>query len=49
VGPQDQAVIDGYVASARRALGEAVVAEEWKRGASWTRDQAIAATLTLRD
>jgi len=49
VGPQDQAVFDGYVAAARRALGEAVVAEEWKRGASWTRDQAIAATLTLRD
>ena len=49
VGPQDQAEFDGYIAAAKRALGEAVVDEEWKRGASWTRDQAIAATLALRD
>jgi predicted ATPase/class 3 adenylate cyclase len=49
VQPQDQAEFDSYVAAARRALGDAVVDEEWKRGASWSRDQAIAATLALRD
>jgi predicted ATPase/class 3 adenylate cyclase/tRNA A-37 threonylcarbamoyl transferase component Bud32 len=48
VQPQDQAEFNGYIEAAKRALGEAVVAEEWKRGASWTRDQAIAATLALR-
>jgi predicted ATPase/class 3 adenylate cyclase len=48
VQPQDQAEYNSYIAAAKRALGEAVVAEEWKRGASWTRDQAIAATLALR-
>jgi predicted ATPase len=49
VQPQDQAEFDSYIAAAKRALAEAVVEEEWKRGASWTRDQAIAATLALRD
>ena len=49
VQPQDQAEFDGYIAAARRALGAAVVDEEWKRGASWSREQAIAATLALRD
>jgi predicted ATPase/class 3 adenylate cyclase/tRNA A-37 threonylcarbamoyl transferase component Bud32 len=48
VQPQDQDEFNGYVATAKCALGEAVVDEEWKRGASWNRDQAIAATLALR-
>jgi hypothetical protein len=48
VQPQDQSEFNGYIAAAKRTLGEDVVAEEWKRGASWTRDQAIAATLVLR-
>jgi predicted ATPase/serine/threonine protein kinase len=46
--PHDQAEFNGYIAAAKRALGDAVVTEEWKRGASWTREQAIAATLALR-
>jgi hypothetical protein len=49
VQPHDRAEFDSYVAAAKHALGDAVVDEEWKRGASWTRDQAIAATLALRD
>jgi predicted ATPase/tRNA A-37 threonylcarbamoyl transferase component Bud32 len=49
VQPQDQAQFDRYVEAARRVLGADVVKEEWKRGASWTRDQAIAATLALRN
>ena len=49
VQPQDQAVFDGYIAAARRTLGDAVVDAEWKRGAGWSREEAIAATLALRD
>jgi predicted ATPase/class 3 adenylate cyclase/tRNA A-37 threonylcarbamoyl transferase component Bud32 len=48
VHPQDQAEFNGYIAAAKRALGDAAVEDEWKRGASWTRDQAIAASLALR-
>jgi class 3 adenylate cyclase len=49
VQPSDQAEFDRYIAAAKAALATDEAEAAWQQGAGWSRDQAIAATLPLRD
>ncbi|HEX2572739.1 MAG TPA: protein kinase [Polyangia bacterium] len=49
VQPADQVTFERYLAVARAALPPGEAEAAWQQGARWSRDQAIAATLPLRD
>jgi predicted ATPase/class 3 adenylate cyclase len=46
--PQDQAEFDRHVSTAKEVLGEDAFQAAWLEGARWTREECIAATISLR-